>query len=359
MIDAAKLTVTGLPGSSDAGAILSSEEAGVDTQLSEIKEVKFDDALLSQLSEQSEVDVSTLSDLLLSEQEILPDGKDLPLMPLSDQTEEAVLSLTSEPDLPLQDEGEEIIAGQALVLPFQLAQDRPGEKKTGTNVTQEQRQTRVAMPVALNDQVDTLTSDAGDETVVKMDTVLKSVNVAAPDMPMTERPAETTAILSTGVSAKLNPSESINQTTSMPRLSIDAPVQQAKWGDNLAGRVAWMVMNNQQSAQISLNPAELGPIEVKISLHQDKASVNFYAHNNTVRDAIEEAFPRLRDMFSDNGINLSQSSVSDQSLSQRQGYSETGRQEHSAYPYMEEGDIVDKRLDEVVNIKLGLVDHFV
>jgi flagellar hook-length control protein FliK len=166
-------------------------------------------------------------------------------------------------------------------------------------------------------------------------------------------------MLNSGVNNRLTPPVSVNPMTGTLKLSIDTPVQQGKWADNLAGRVAWMAMNNQHSAKISLNPAELGPIEVKVSISNDQASVNFFAHNNSARDAIEEAFPRLRDMMSDNGLNLSQSSVSDQSLSQRQTYSEEAQQEQLSYPFIEETDIEEDRATGVVNIKLGLIDQFV
>jgi flagellar hook-length control protein FliK len=180
-----------------------------------------------------------------------------------------------------------------------------------------------------------------------------------PEVPMAESITETSAIVATGDSSKATALESVKHTAGMLRLSIEAPVQQAKWAENLAGRVAWMVMNNQTSAQISLNPAELGPIEVKVSLQNDQTSVNFYAHNNAVREAIEDAFPRLRDMLSENGLNLSQSSVSDQSLSQKENYSETAQQQLSRYPFKEEGRPVAGNVDEQINIKLGLVDHYV
>lgn len=368
MIDAAKLTVPGLPGGTELSGNSLPQKVDIDLQPSEIKEESFDASLLSHLSELSEREALGLSDILLWEQKVLPDGKELPLLPggnellllpLADQVADTELDLLVDPGLSLQAESDAIMAGQPLVLPLQMEQGRPGEKIPGTSVTQVQNQAQSSTPTVHSARSDLLLFAADDTALARTDITSGNVNLIKPDAQMSERSTEMSAIVSPGINAKVMPAESTNQIMGAVRLSIDAPVQQAKWGDNLAGRVAWMLMNNQHSARISLNPPELGPIEIKINLHNDQASVNFYAHNSAVRDAIEEAFPRLRDMLNENGFNLSQSSVSDQSLSQRQGYSETARQEQSRYPFMEEGDPVETRVNEVINLKLGLVDHFV
>lgn len=97
---------------------------------------------------------------------------------------------------------------------------------------------------------------------------------------------------------------------------IDVPVNQAGWGEAMGNRLMMMVNGRVQSANIHLNPAELGPIEIKVSVNQDHATVHFVSTNSTVRDAIEDAFPRLKEMFSQNGLNLADANVSQQSSQQ-------------------------------------------
>jgi len=97
---------------------------------------------------------------------------------------------------------------------------------------------------------------------------------------------------------------------------IDVPVNQSGWGEAMGNRLMMMVNGRVQSANIHLNPAELGPIEIKVSVNQDHATVHFVSTNSTVRDAIEDAFPRLKEMFSQNGLNLADANVSQQSSQQ-------------------------------------------
>lgn len=92
-------------------------------------------------------------------------------------------------------------------------------------------------------------------------------------------------------------------------LNLPPKVGEAGWGQAMAQRVMWMVGREQQTAEIRLNPAHLGPLEVKLSLHHDQASVSLLAHNGAVRDALEQALPRLRDMFNQQDIQLVQVDV--------------------------------------------------
>ena len=65
-------------------------------------------------------------------------------------------------------------------------------------------------------------------------------------------------------------------------------------------------------ARLRLNPAHLGPVEVRLSIQHDQASIQFAAHHGQVREAIETALPRLREMLAQEGIQLQNASVSDQ-----------------------------------------------
>jgi flagellar hook-length control protein FliK len=67
------------------------------------------------------------------------------------------------------------------------------------------------------------------------------------------------------------------------------------------------------SASLRLTPEQLGPVEVKISVHQNAASVWFSASQPETRAALEQALPRLKELFSAQGLNLAQAGVSDHS----------------------------------------------
>jgi flagellar hook-length control protein FliK len=83
-----------------------------------------------------------------------------------------------------------------------------------------------------------------------------------------------------------------------------------RWADALGERVLLMAGREQHVAELRLSPPNLGPLEVRLSLHQDQASVAFVSQHAAVRDALEQAIPRLRDMLAQQDVQLVQVDVS-------------------------------------------------
>ncbi|QLF94454.1 flagellar hook-length control protein FliK [Pseudomonas sp. ABC1] len=102
-------------------------------------------------------------------------------------------------------------------------------------------------------------------------------------------------------------------------------IQQAGSIDAVVDRVMWLSSQNLKSAEIQLDPAELGRLEVRIDMNKDQAQVTFMSPHAVVRDALEGQMPRLRDMFSQQGMNLLEANVSDQSQARDQQQAGTGR----------------------------------
>lgn len=101
------------------------------------------------------------------------------------------------------------------------------------------------------------------------------------------------------------------KTPTLMTTTIDVPVLNENWGNALQDRVLWMTTRNIQNAEIRLNPAELGPIRVQVSVQDDAAQLTFTAQHAQTRDALEIALPRLREMLSENGLSLGGATVSD------------------------------------------------
>ncbi len=99
--------------------------------------------------------------------------------------------------------------------------------------------------------------------------------------------------------------------------TLAIPLAQKGWDQALGERVVWMSREGMQEATIQLNPRHLGPIEVRVSLHQEQASVHFTAQHAETRQALEGALPRLRELMQEQGLNLVQSEVSQQSPQQQ------------------------------------------
>ncbi len=118
-------------------------------------------------------------------------------------------------------------------------------------------------------------------------------------------------------------SPSLSSTTSAPsshpgtqNTQVDLAVGQPKWGSEFAQKIIWLTSQQHQVAEIHLNPAHLGPVEVMLSITQDQATAQFLSPHPAVREAIEEALPRLREMMAENGIQLGDVLVSADSFQQ-------------------------------------------
>jgi flagellar hook-length control protein FliK len=82
------------------------------------------------------------------------------------------------------------------------------------------------------------------------------------------------------------------------------------WDEALGQKVVWMTNNGQQSATLTLNPPDLGPMQVVINVNKTEADATFIASNPEVKQALEAAMPKLREMLEQAGIQLGQSNVS-------------------------------------------------
>jgi flagellar hook-length control protein FliK len=77
----------------------------------------------------------------------------------------------------------------------------------------------------------------------------------------------------------------------------------------------WLSSQNLKSAEIQLEPADLGRLEVRVDMTKDQAQVTFASPHAGVRETLEGQMQRLRDLFTEQGMNLADVNVSDQSLS--------------------------------------------
>jgi flagellar hook-length control protein FliK len=103
------------------------------------------------------------------------------------------------------------------------------------------------------------------------------------------------------------------ETGSASAQAIQTPVGGAGWADALGARLTLLAHQGVTSASLRLSPEHLGPLEVKISLRDNNASVVFGAPQADTRAALEQALPRLRELFAAQGLNLAHAGVSGES----------------------------------------------
>jgi hypothetical protein len=71
-----------------------------------------------------------------------------------------------------------------------------------------------------------------------------------------------------------------------------------------------MAAGGEQSATMELNPPDLGPLQVVLSVNKDQATAAFSSAAPEVRQALESALPKLKEMMSEAGIQLGSATVS-------------------------------------------------
>jgi flagellar hook-length control protein FliK len=89
-------------------------------------------------------------------------------------------------------------------------------------------------------------------------------------------------------------------------LPMDQP---ALFAERLNQHVSFMIGDQIQTAQIAVTPADLGPVEVRVTMVGDEAKIQLSATHAATREALNEALPRLRASFAEAGIALGQAGV--------------------------------------------------
>jgi flagellar hook-length control protein FliK len=133
------------------------------------------------------------------------------------------------------------------------------------------------------------------------------------------------------------------------------------WDQAIGQKVIWMVAGGRQTAELSLNPPDLGPLKVVLSVSNDQASANFFSSAPEVREALESALPRLRQMMNDAGIQLSGFSVNSNATNQGNQFNREHTQHASSNTPLAEDKSVSQVTSPVLHKginKEGIVDTY-
>jgi flagellar hook-length control protein FliK len=133
---------------------------------------------------------------------------------------------------------------------------------------------------------------------------------------------------------------------------VHVPVGSAAWADEIGSRMTMMVDQGKHTASLRLSPEHLGPLEIRIAVNDDKASVWFGAANADTRTAIENALPRLRELFASQGLTLADANVSREPP--RQQPNPTAQSSTSGGISSEDGSVAATP----THIRLGLFDAY-
>ncbi|MCP8898328.1 flagellar hook-length control protein FliK [Gilvimarinus xylanilyticus] len=74
------------------------------------------------------------------------------------------------------------------------------------------------------------------------------------------------------------------------------------WNDAVGQKVMWMAKQNIGAAELRLDPPDLGPLQVRVNVHNDQTHITFTSHQSVVRDALDQSAFRLREMLAEQGM---------------------------------------------------------
>ena len=147
-----------------------------------------------------------------------------------------------------------------------------------------------------------------------------------------------------------------SQANTLQALQRPLDLQQTEASQKLQERINIMMSRNIQRADIRLDPPELGSVHIRVNMSGEQASVQFQAQTQQARDALETTMPRLREMLEQQGINLADTQVGEQS---KEGGRTAGGQAggaNDAEDWAVEGEIA---LEEGRVLADGQVDFYV
>ncbi len=151
-------------------------------------------------------------------------------------------------------------------------------------------------------------------------------------------------------------------TPAQTQAQLDAHQQllTPRWGQAVGERMIMMAQHGPRSAQIQLDPPELGSMQIRIHVQgQDQISVSFTSANPAVRDALEQQMPRLREMLAEQGLQLSEGAISDDSSRRGQDSDSRGSSDGRAGGYASgSGNELDAEALPGPAVAVGLVDYY-
>jgi flagellar hook-length control protein FliK len=91
--------------------------------------------------------------------------------------------------------------------------------------------------------------------------------------------------------------------------TVTSPMGSEAWQADLGNQLVAMIENGDQTAVINLSPAELGPVQIDVAVHEGEVSVAFAAQVADTRAAIEASLPKLKEMLAGEGLSLTNSNI--------------------------------------------------
>ncbi|EON20002.1 flagellar hook-length control protein [Cupriavidus sp. GA3-3] len=156
-------------------------------------------------------------------------------------------------------------------------------------------------------RADPLAANPGTADARPVATPFAAAQAAARTGEATAASPDNTPAVAAALAGQATPSATAAAAAARP--VVTPQLYDSQWPQALGQQMIRMSTQGQQSAELQLNPPDLGPLKVVLNVVNDQAQAQFVSPHQAVRAAVEAALPHLRTALSENGIQLGQTSV--------------------------------------------------
>jgi len=245
------------------------------------------------------------------------------------------------------------------------------------NLGQSAPKTNPSAPI-LNDLMTSKNSESGKDVQLdakdKAESLdLKSTGTSAESVALSKKGESSTQLSETAFKEALaqasanqpathsiTKSEPTTQATAASNI-ITTAFGKAEWNQAINQKVVWMAGASEQSATLTLNPPDLGPVQVVIQVDNQHVDTTFISDNPEVRQALEDGMQMLRDKMSESGIQLGNAHVNSGEQSKRDAQQmgqESQRQRANNTENQSAESAQEQAKTTITRVSNGLVDTF-
>ncbi|RCS58321.1 flagellar hook-length control protein FliK [Parvibium lacunae] len=123
------------------------------------------------------------------------------------------------------------------------------------------------------------------------------------------------AALNPALAAQANAPQQ-GSTPQLAHYSISHPVYSPQFANEAAQTLHVAINTKIQQAEIAVNPPDMGPIRIQIQVNGNDVNLTIAVQQVEARQAIEDSLPKLRELLGQNGMDLGQTALQQQTAGQ-------------------------------------------
>lgn len=132
--------------------------------------------------------------------------------------------------------------------------------------------------------------------------------------------------------------------------------------DAFTEKVVWMTGQGAQRANLQLNPAELGALQIRVTMIENSAQVEIHAQNADTGELLETLLPRLQSALEQQGVKVEELKLNANALfaesgEERSSHAQTS-QDNTSQKASESGETETVSVTEVSSSEPGRVDYY-